>query len=452
MKLKKHLIIIILTINYLFSQIDITIYNENEAFINEKREMILNEIGKQNIVIENLPKEIDPSSITIFSDNIKFISKEFYNKPITINSILDESIGQEIELVKYGENGEITYSILGKLISNNNIPIFEINNKIVINPPYDYIFNNIPTNLKNSPYLQCKIESMSMYAKFNLLYMINNISWNAEYNLFLNNEKTCHLEGWYSIKNNSNVKFDNANISLVSGKINFDKKPQVPLNTRMTKMATNSISTSNSPNYFRTNDHYVFQLPNNIELPAKAQMNYDFFTKKEIPYKKTYHISHSLQRYRKKSSNKENIPINIRIELKAKDLGNFQIPQGSFKTYEASNTSFTFIGSGTSSIYDNNDIIKLDIGNTRDILCKFSINSHEVGRNHEEAEIQALFTNRKNHDIFITWIENFYDGGWEIFETSDKYERKDAYTAIYNLMIPANSKKEVFFKARIEKK
>ena len=127
MKLKKHLIILILIINYLFSQLDITIYNENEAFINEKWEMILNEIGKQNIIIENLPHEIDPSSVTIFSDNMKFISKEFYNKPISIKSILDESIGQEIELVKYGENGEITYSTLGKLISNNNIPIFKIN-------------------------------------------------------------------------------------------------------------------------------------------------------------------------------------------------------------------------------------------------------------------------------------------------------------------------------------
>ena len=82
MKLKTFIIILIISLNHLFSQIEITIYNENKAFINETRELILNEIGEQHIIVDNLPNDIEPSSISMFSENIKFISKVFLNKSI----------------------------------------------------------------------------------------------------------------------------------------------------------------------------------------------------------------------------------------------------------------------------------------------------------------------------------------------------------------------------------
>ena len=451
MKLNTFIIILVINFNHLFSQMEITIYNENKAFINENREIILNEIGEQQIMIDNLPNEIEPSSITMFSETIKFISKEFFNKPISIKSILDESIGQEIELIKYGENGEISFSTIGKLISNNNVPIFEINDKIIIDPPYEYRFNEIPKGMKNSPYLHCQIQSITMNSNFNLLYRTKKLSWSAEYDLFLINNKKSNTEGWYAIKNNSNTNFNDAYISLMSGEINFGNNNQYPLNTRMVKMNNNLKNEPNLPNYFQTNEYHIFQIPKKINLKANSEFRYEFFSKNEISYEKKYHVSHSLQRYRKKISKTETIPINIQIELKAKDFGDFQLPSGIFKVYENANESFTFIGEGYSSIYEDNDIIKIETGSTRDILCNFSINSHEISRNHEETEIKALFTNKKNHNVIITWIEKFYDAGWEIFQTSDEYDRLDAYTAKYDLTIPANSKKEVIFKARIEK-
>jgi len=452
----KLILITIISFKCLFSQMEITIYNENKAFINETREIILNAMGEQYISIENLPYKIYPASISLFSENIKFLSTEFINKPISIKSMLDASIGNKIELIKYGEDGKISFSTIGKLIANQNKPIFEIDGKIIIDPPYKYRFDNIPHNVKNSPYIHCQIESYTINTNFNLLYLIEGLMWNAEYNLFLNDPKSALLQGSYSITNNSTAQFYDANISLISGNVNFDNNKPFPKDTKnRMKLASQAGelygSESSMPSYLQTEDYHIFKMPKKITLSPESQRQYEFLLKKDIPYKKTYHISHSIRRYRKKLAKNEKIPINTKIELKAKDIANFQLPAGSFKIYENINETLTYIGGEKSTIKQNNDIIKINTGNTRDAVCEFFIKSHEINRNHEETEINAIFTNNKNDEIIITMTENFYDGGWEIFQTNIEYERIDAYTAKFNLTIPANSKKEISFKARIEK-
>jgi hypothetical protein len=203
------------------------------------------------------------------------------------------------------------------------------------------------------------------------------------------------------------------------------------------------------PNLTKTKEYYIFNFSNKINLKPKSQIRHKFLTTNEIPYENIYHISHSLQRYRKNTQQNENIPINIRVEIQAKDISNFQLPKGSFNVYEETDDSFTFIGSGKSNISEKSDIIAIETGKTRDILCQFIIKKHEINRDNGEIEINAIFNNRKNEIISIIWIEKFNNGKWEIYQSGLDYKQLDAYTVQFNVVIPANSKKEVTFKAHI---
>ena len=117
--------------------------------------------------------------------------------------MLNANIGKEIELVKYGENGNITFSTKGKLISNVATPVFEIDGKIVINPPYNYRFSDIPNGITDYPYLNCVINNSTKQTNYNLTYITSGIDWNAEYNFYLTSDKIGEIEGWYSIRNNN---------------------------------------------------------------------------------------------------------------------------------------------------------------------------------------------------------------------------------------------------------
>ena len=450
----KIILLYILLCGVLTAQTMVKIYNQGRALVQEERTKKFTQRGKQSLLIQKIPHAADPSSVNLFSDNIQFISKEYLYRPISIESLLNVNTGNEIELVKYGDDGSITFSIKGKLISNVNTPIFEIDDKIVVNPPYNYRFPEIPDGITDYPYLNCVIDSESKDGSYTLAYITGGIDWEAEYNLYLTSEKTSEIEGWYSIRNDNSLDYKDADVTLVSGAVNFETSEGVPKfkSNRTASMAFSGNSESMQPEPSQMEEYFLFHLPEKITLAQKSQIRHKFVTENKLPYKTIYHISHSLSRFRRNTlAHTNEIPVFVQLKLIAKDIGNFQIPAGTFKVYEKENGSLTYIGSGSSGIVEDDDIIKLEIGKTQDILCTFTIKGYKINKDSGEAELNAVFDNRKDKPVSIEWIEQFSDGRWEITNTKIKYEQLDAYRALFTVEVSAHSKKEISFKAKIEK-
>ena len=437
----------------IFAQTHITIYNQGRALVNEIREANLRQKGKQILLIPNIPNTADPTSINLISNKIQFISKEFHKNPITNQSLLNASVGKEIELVKYGKEGNISFSTMGKLLSNINRPVFEIGGKIVVDPPYSYRFENIPEGISDYPYINCVIQSKSRKSDYHLSYITTGMDWDAEYNLYIKSDNMSDIEWWYSIRNDLNMNYEGADISLVSGMVNFTEQGEgIALANKRMQTAMSFNSEMAPPIISKTEEYSVFYLPEKISLTPNSQIRHKFVSKSKIPYKSIYHISHSLQRYRRNiETESQDIPIHVRLEIKAEDIGNFQLPSGSYKVYEDNEGTLTYIGFGTSAIVEGVDKIKLETGKSRDILCTFRIKGYAISRDIGEAEMNAVFENRKDKEVTIVWTEKFSDGRWDIFKSSINYKRLDAYSAQFDVIIQGNSKEEISFKARIEK-
>ena len=444
----------ILLCGVLAAQTTVKIYNQGRALVQEERIKKFTQKGQQSLLIQKIPHAADPSSINLFSDDIQFLSKEYLYRPISIESLLNANTGKEVELVKYGEDGSISFSTKGKLISNVNKPVFEIDGKIVVNPPYSYRFSNIPNGITDYPYLNCVIDSETKNGSYTLAYITGGIDWEAEYNLYLTSDKTSEIEGWYSIRNDNKLAYEDADITLVSGAVNFESSGGTPQfkTHRTTAMAFSGDSQSMLPETSQTEEYFLFHLLEKITLEQNSQIRHKFVTENKLAYKTVYHISHSLSRFRRNTPAQTNeIPVFVRLKMIAKDIGNFQIPGGTFKVYEKENSSLTYIGTGSSGIAEGDDFIKLEIGKTQDILCTFTIKGYKINKDSGEAELDAVFDNRKDKPVSIEWIEQFSDGRWEITNSKIKYEQLDAYRALFTVEVPAHSKKEISFKAIIEK-
>ena len=222
----------------------------------------------------------------------------------------------------------------------------------------------------------------------------------------------CNIEGWYSIRNYLNLEYEDAEISLVSGAVNFDKQKGNAIHSSKRMQEAMSYSGNiSSPKITETGEYSVFHLSKKVNLSPKSQVRHQFISKSKIPYVNIYHISHSLQRYRRNTeAQSQSIPLYVRLELKAEDIGQFQLPGGSFKVYEQNEGTLTYIGVGTSSIVEGVDKIALETGKSRDILCTFTIKGYEISRDVGEAEINAVFENRKDRTVTIIWTEFFSDG------------------------------------------
>ena len=453
--MKKLIILNVLICSVITAQTSIKIYNQGRALVQEERQKKFSQTGKQNLLVLKLPNSTESSSINLFSNEMQFISKEYIYRPISIESLLNVNANREIELVKYGEDGNITFSKKGKLISNVNVPVFEIDGKIVINPPYNYRFSDIPDDIKDYPYLKCVVNSLSKNADYNLTYLTRGIGWEAEYNLYLTSDINSEIEGWYSIQNDNNIAYEDVDVTLVSGEVNFEVQGH---NSQFAKLRTTAAmartgsTQSMQPEIGETENYSLFHIPEKISLSAKSQIRNKFVNESQLPYNNNYHISHSLSRFRRNTPAQTiNVPVFVRIELLAKNVGDFQLPKGKYTVYEKDGDDLTYIGASLSGIAEGDDVIKLEIGKTHDILCTFTVQGYKINKNRGDVDLDVLFENRKDKPVTIKWIEHFSDGRWEITNTKQKYIKLDAYRVEFTVEVPEKSKKKVAFSAKIEK-
>ena len=448
-----NIIYYLLSITLISANIDMKIYNQGWALIQEERIENFATIQKQNMTINNLPLGVQPQSINLFSDQIEFLSKEFIFNPISLKTLLDANINNQIELVKYDDNGAISQSIMAKLISNNNIPIFEIYNKISINPPFNYLFDNIPENITTHPFLNCVIQNTKKQTNYILSYFTDGISWTAEYNIFINNNNSSSIEGWYLIKNSNNLNYNNINISLISGPVNFEINKQTTNSFNAPKNARSSENHIRLPNIKKeTQNYYTFKLNEKNNLNSNSEIRYKFFDKKNIPYKYTYTIYHSLKnRHFKKHTDVNKIPAEISLEVLASNIGNFQIPEGLYSIYKK-DKALTYVGASIYGISSKNDTISLPIGQSEEILSSFTITGHEINKDKMQINLNAIFENQKDEYISLKWIEQISNSTWDIIYSNYKYIKKDAYHIEFNINIPPNSIEEVNLQVTIDQK
>jgi hypothetical protein len=422
----------------IIAQTTIKIYNDGYALVEEKKKKNFSKTGKQTFRISKLPISTIPSSINILSKDINLISKKYFYNPITIKNLLNSNIGNEIELVKYGENGSIVFSTFGKLISNKNSPVFEIGGNIVINPPYSYRFKNIPSNISDFPYLDFNIENSDKNIKYHLNYLTRGIFWNAEFNLFINKKNEAEIEGWYYINNELEITYKNSEVLLISGIINFDLNEKKSRN--YSPKATMSHNSSNTLIETETEEYIVFSLPERLDLVSDLELRYNFISKKNITYKTVYYINHSIFSSRQKDDLIE-IPVNVRYDLIANDIADIQLPSATYNLYEEYNDNIIYIGSSKSKIAYGDDIIRLSTGKTNEVLCKFNIEEMNKGR--RKIILNASFKNLKNKDILVEWIQDIPSPtrkeAWEITDSNLQFTKIDYNSNLFQVAIPANS-------------
>ena len=111
---------------------EIFIYNQNMAFIQDQSSLELSNKGDVSFILNGLPENTIPSSILIESDCIDIISHEFIHNPPTLENILESFVGKKIQLVRYGDDGNIASSRDGLLLSTRPSVMFEIDGRLLL--------------------------------------------------------------------------------------------------------------------------------------------------------------------------------------------------------------------------------------------------------------------------------------------------------------------------------
>ena len=432
--------------NFVYSA-SVTIYNDNFALVRDTKEVNVKN-GQQTIEIDDVSAKIDPTSVLpkflSDSDKITILEQNYDFDLVSSSKLLQKYIGNDITVERYLPNSQ-KEKISGKLLSVQGGTIIKTNNdKIVINPEGEISLSKMPEGLMLKPTLSWLINSkVSGKKKLELTYKTTGFSWVADYVAVLDkDDKKIDLNAWVTINNTSGATYKDAKLKLVAGDVNTVKQSNSPRlmmakNAVMAEQACDSAAGFQEQSFF---EYHIYKLQRKANLKDNEKKQIEFTAAQNIPVEKKF-------TYQSSKNNKVEISLKFKNN-KASNLG-IPLPKGKVRVFKSDGDSIEFVGEDMIDHTPENKDMKLTIGNAFDVTAErkmTSSSSSNSGKQSEES-YEITLKNAKTENIKVEVIEKFYSN-WKIISNSQKFEKKDANTIVFEVDIPAKSEKKVTYKVK----
>lgn len=423
-------------------EVAVTIYNSNLGVVKETRELELKS-GLNDVLIRDVPSEINPSSVKINLDGT-VIEQNYRYDLANSYSLMQHFIDKKITLV-----GAKTF--VGTLISatSNSVVIKDENGGLTILPSlegYNISLDYMPENLITKPTLVWKVKSNSAGKKdAGLTYQTSGMSWKAEYVATLNkDDNRLDLNAWVNITNNSGGSFKNAKVKLIAGDINrantYDNS-NYGYNDRMfAKGMAAEADLVSEKSFF---EYHIYELANKSDLLQNEDKQIGLFNASDIKVQKKFI-------YNTNGSNLENRKPSVSVEFKnAKDnnLG-MPLPKGIVRIYKNDGEAVELIGEDNLDHTPKNEEVELKIGEAFDItIDEKVVSSTKIADKVQEIEYEVTIHNSKEEAVTVEVNRNLW-GNWTVIDKNVDYEKENANKITFKVDVPKEKKKTLTYKVR----
>jgi hypothetical protein len=427
------------------TDLKITIYNNDRAFVNERRTVEV-EKGKQKLVYEGVPSSVITQSVipTFTNINTTLYSQNFVYDLISLNSMLQNSIDKEVNYYK-NHHAKNDKRILqkGRLLAINPILIKNNNGQIIsLNNSNQIVFSKVPKNMITKPSLVWNTDvNNSGKLDIDLKYLTKGISWKSDFVLNLS-DASFDLNGWITINNNSGTSYKNADISVIAGDVN--KVKEVIKYERMykTNMMADSISSSPRVKQEAFSGYHLYKIPFKENINNKEQKQITFLENKDVKYKQ-YGVANNTN-FGNYGTQKLQFISTIEFKNSKENKMGIPLPSGIVRMYKKSSSGQThFIGEEKLKNTAKNEIVKLKIGKLFDVVGDKKIIKYKNSKNYQTTTTQYKIRNQGEKVTEIRIKESIPRYGNNIkLESSCNYNcrvvKKDAFHREFIIKVKPN--------------
>jgi hypothetical protein len=431
----------------------LTIYNDGFAVVEETIQANLKN-GRQEFFIDNLPESVIPNSLML-NLNGKVHSYSFLRKSL-FNEILSNSINKDVTVYHKFSNEKL----YGKIISffpndNPRLIIKKPDNSIVLLSnllEYDIEIKELPENVYLNNKYNFELEpNKSGQQNVNLTYQINDISWDAQHFLIINDQtNTATLSSNFQIYNNSGKDFKNTKLKLIYGDVprpiglnNIVAEQNLGIVRFSPELKMNTVNTTEE----EMSGLFIYELQEDFSI-----LNQQF---KKIAYKSADNIKIQKKKYAFSSfepwqNTGGNIFIFNVVELRnTREYGlGFAIPKGIFSIYSANKDNIEFLGEINTSGIDINNTEPLRLSRAFNISGREEIENLEFSGTDQIRTYKYTFSNNGNtsEDIVLMISGDFTNT--KILSSSHKYKLEGKRTLKIEFKLDKNSEEQIVIKTQ----
>ena len=141
------------------SSTEITIYNQNLALIKKSQKVPLKK-GVNEIVFDEVARQMRPESAFIFGDGIKILEQNYDYAGVNYMNMLNAYVGKEVKTVRTNPStGQNVYEKATLLAVDGATPVLKFDYGIETNFPGRVLFDKVPLGLNSTPVLKAKAEA-----------------------------------------------------------------------------------------------------------------------------------------------------------------------------------------------------------------------------------------------------------------------------------------------------
>ncbi|MCB1194545.1 DUF4139 domain-containing protein [bacterium] len=438
--------------------VSLTVYNSNLALVKDTRSVDIQPdvscIQFMDVASQIIPTSVhvksltEPSALTVLEQNYEF-------DLMSPQKLMDKYVGKEVKLIFKSEIDGREEERTAILLSNNQSPVYKIDNEIHLGFPGRVILPKIPDNLLAQPTLVWMVKnSGSENHAVEVSYLTGGVSWKCDYVLVISlDEKMMDLTSWISIDNRSGTTYNEANVQLVAGDVMRVQPPMVN-DERMYMMEAAAAPRQKQFSEETFFEYHLYTLDRQSTIKDNQIKQITLFETTGVPLKKVYKMFGQRYYYTSSYGNSSNeVPVEVVIEFsntKENSLG-IPLPKGVIRTYKAdSRGCIQFTGENTINHTPKDETVSLKIGDAFDIKAeRKQLDYRKIRADLHQVQWEITVKNHKDEDITLI-AEESLPGDWKIIETSAEYEKVEANIIHFSIPVKANGEAQVVYTVQIK--
>lgn len=198
------------------------VFLHGPAIIRERRNIGLPD-GRVRLLLQDIPKQIDPFSLRIESDhNIRLISQSYTFGDLTQERLLETHIGETILIQADPQEDDTTWQRAQLLAFDPDHLILALNDKVQTvarSAQPRLAFPQVCTELHGKPTLELDIDSERGGNKTTTItYRSHGLSWKPHYQILINDQEALRLVSLARIENRSGIGLHEIGLSFIAGR------------------------------------------------------------------------------------------------------------------------------------------------------------------------------------------------------------------------------------------
>jgi hypothetical protein len=423
----------------------ITIYNENRALVQDRRELVLNR-GRSRQEFPDVSAQIRPETVTLTGNGLGIVEQNFDFDLLTPAALMQKAVGETVTLVRMNPaNGAETRERARILAANGGV-VMQIGDRIEVlrddGLPTRVIFDRVPEQLRARPTLSVTVDAANGGRQpVTLNYLTGGLGWSADYvALFDEPNGKMDVQGWITLTNSSGTAFTNARTLLVAGDVNQVQRryrgypPPPPPPGGVVRAGTETAARE------RLGGFYLYPLPERTTIADKQTKQVSFLDVRDSPAARAYEYRNGWLGTAEEPQSASSV---LRFSSsRGGGLGD-ALPAGTVRVYQRdARGNPQFVGEHQIGHTPMGSSISLATGESFDIKVKpvvaerTRVNTSPRWRTRMTYEV----SNASPAPVVVDVVQDGLWGDTRIVDETMKSERLSADSARWRVSVPANGR------------